>query len=290
MIDFNKGTEIANKFLGSEKKKTIIYNDDIYMVKFPDPVRKKNNPLSYMNNQYSEYIGCEIFRTCGFNTQETILGTYKHKDGNISTVVGCKDFTQDGSILYEFSKFANALNDYTKKARLSIEDVELVIMTTEAISDNDKILDRFWDVFVIDALIGHSDRHLDNWGLLEKEGTMVFAPVYDCGSALSPLIDEENTKLLLNNETDFVAVEYNVTSCYTIEQKRIFYHEIFKNPPKKLSEAIIRITPKINMCEVHKIVNGTEGLSDERKEYLIKSLNIRYERIILPAYNNQKHA
>ena len=61
MIDFNLGDEIINKFLGSENKKTIIYNNEIYMIKFPDPVRDKDNPLSYMNNQFSEHIGCKIF-------------------------------------------------------------------------------------------------------------------------------------------------------------------------------------------------------------------------------------
>ena len=46
MLDFNKGIERLNKFLGSEKKTTVMYENKIYMIKFPDPVRDKKNILS----------------------------------------------------------------------------------------------------------------------------------------------------------------------------------------------------------------------------------------------------
>ncbi len=59
MIHFNNEKEIPNTFLGgSEQKRAYEIDGKIYMVKFPDPVRQKKNGLSYMNNQFSEYIGC----------------------------------------------------------------------------------------------------------------------------------------------------------------------------------------------------------------------------------------
>ena len=61
LIDFDKGEEMLNKFAGSEAKTTILYKNEVYMIKYPDPVRQKKNLLSYMNNQYSEHIGCSIF-------------------------------------------------------------------------------------------------------------------------------------------------------------------------------------------------------------------------------------
>ncbi len=39
MIDLTNEKELTNGYGGSEAKKTILYNDKIYMVKFPDPVR-----------------------------------------------------------------------------------------------------------------------------------------------------------------------------------------------------------------------------------------------------------
>lgn len=46
------------------------------------------------------------------------------------------------------------------------------------------MLERFWDMFVVDAFIGNADRSNENWGLLVDEGRNVsLAPVYDNGNA-----------------------------------------------------------------------------------------------------------
>ena len=76
MIDLTHCQETINTFGGSEKKKRILYDHRIYMVKFPDPVRStKKTSLSYINNQFSEHIGCSIFRHLGIPAQETFLAT-----------------------------------------------------------------------------------------------------------------------------------------------------------------------------------------------------------------------
>jgi hypothetical protein len=283
MVDFGAGTEALNKFLGSEKKTTLLYNGEVYMLKFPDPIRQKNNALSYMNNQFSEHIGCRVFSACGFLAQETVLGTYTDKSGKNKIVVGCKDFTQDGSTLYEFSKLANAVVAVDEKITATIENVRLVIRETDLIRDKAGVVARFWDMFVVDALLGNHDRHFDNWGLLSKNGDLSFAPIYDCGSTLGALLSDERMMSLLDNLTEFDNVEYNANSCYTLGGKRIFYHEIFKAPPDELSEAIVRTVRKIDMEQIKGIVLDTEGISDTRKEYLIKSLTVRYDRILAPA-------
>lgn len=82
MIDFTESIEELNNYKGSEKKKTLIYKNKKYLVKFPDPVREKNKRISYINNAFSEYIGSNIFKLSGFNTQNTILGTYTYKRKN----------------------------------------------------------------------------------------------------------------------------------------------------------------------------------------------------------------
>ena len=78
MIDFTNAIEQLNSYRGSEKKKTLIYNDHKYLVKFPDPIREKNKNISYINNAFSEYIGSNIFKIVGIKTQNTILGKYQY--------------------------------------------------------------------------------------------------------------------------------------------------------------------------------------------------------------------
>ena len=76
MIDFTNAIEEFNNYKGSEKKKTLIYDNKKYLVKFPDPVREKNKNISYINNAFSEYVGSNVFRMAGFKVQNTILGKY----------------------------------------------------------------------------------------------------------------------------------------------------------------------------------------------------------------------
>ncbi len=47
------------------------------MLKFPDPSRAKKIQQSYINNQFSEYIGCHIFESVGIPVQKTLLGIFQ---------------------------------------------------------------------------------------------------------------------------------------------------------------------------------------------------------------------
>ena len=59
--------------------------------------------------------------------------------------------------------------------------------------DRDMLMERFWDMFIVDALIGNWDRHNGNWGFLydDRNDEISLAPVYDCGSCLFPQADEK---------------------------------------------------------------------------------------------------
>ncbi len=284
MINFNQAKEVPKSFGGSELKKAMLYRDDIYMVKFPDPVREEKNQLSYMNNQFSEHAGCEIFKMCGIAVQETHLGTFTvgNKD---KVVVACKDFTNEYGELIEFSSIARANVESEKKVTTAIETVYDVIQNSNLIEEKADTIEKFWDMFVVDALIGNTDRHLTNWGLTNYngDGRLTFAPVYDCGSSLSALVSDENKRKFLQNETEFKNNEYNIYSVYTKEGKRILYHEIFKSPTNDLTKAIERIVPRIEINAINKMIRNIEGMPDVHKEYMTKSLELRNNLILQPS-------
>ena len=281
MIDFTNCKEIVSTYAGSEKKKKIIYDGNAYLLKFPDPVREKNSSLSYMNNQFSEYIGCHIIESLGISVQETIMGTYKDNDKE-KIVVACKDFTNKDKQLIEFSKIANSVTSIDNKFKCYIEDVYLVINNNTLITNKEEIIKDFWNLFVADALIGNPNRHLDNWGLLYNyaSNTYTFSPIYDCGSCLHALLSNKKKEALLLNSTEMKNVAYNVRSAYSINDKRIFYSSIFKNPPLDLKDAILRIGPKINLNTINDIIDSTPGISELDKKFFKESIRIRKELII----------
>lgn len=289
MIDITNYKQEINNYGGSELKATYIINGEKYMVKMPDPIRKKTLDLGYMNNQYSEYIGCHIFESVGIPVQKTML-VKLNKDGKEKIAVACKDFLNSGEELIEISKVSLSLST-EKKYKISIEDVYEIInkMSVNYKLDENKLISNFWDMFVVDALIGNTDRHFGNWGFIKKDDIISFAPVYDCGSSLHPLLSENEQIKLMSDSIAFKNSSYNIASVYTMNNKKIFYHEIFKNPPVDLKEAIKRIVPKIDMKKIKEIIASTEGLSKTQKEYYFKDILLRKEEILDKSYNEIKN-
>lgn len=289
MIDITNYKQEINNYGGSELKATYIINGEKYMVKMPDPIRKKTLDLGYMNNQYSEYIGCHIFESVGIPVQKTML-VKLNKDGKEKIAVACKDFLNPGEELIEISNVSLSLST-EKKYKISIEDVYEIInkMSVNYKLDENKLISNFWDMFVVDALIGNTDRHFGNWGFIKKDDIISFAPVYDCGSSLHPLLSENEQIKLMSDSIAFKNSSYNIASVYTMNNKKIFYHEIFKNPPVDLKEAIKRIVPKIDMEKIKEIIASTEGLSKTQKEYYFKDILLRKEEILDKSYNEIKN-
>jgi len=281
MIDFTNAIEEINNYKGSEKKKTLIYNNKKYLVKFPDPVREKNKNISYINNAFSEYIGSNIFKICGFKVQNTILGKYNY-NGREKIVCACEDFTNDESILYEFENLALSTNP-DKKIETELNDIMEVIEENKMINKKET-KEKFWDMFVIDSLIGNTDRHNGNWGFLlnKTTGKVEISPIYDCGSALNPILEDEEIEKI--NETELKNLVINSYSCLKENGKKVNYMTYIKQMKNEACNmAIQRLFLNINMDEINKFIDNVEAMSITRKEFYKKIIEKRYE-IIKEAY------
>ena len=285
MIDFTNAIEQLNSYRGSEKKKTLIYNDHKYLVKFPDPIREKNKNISYINNAFSEYIGSNIFKIVGIKTQNTILGKYQY-NGKEKIVCACEDFTDEKHVLYEFENLALSTNP-DKKIETELNDIMEVIEESKMIN-NIETKEKFWDMFVIDSLIGNTDRHNGNWGFLlnRTTGKVEFSPIYDCGSCLNPLIEDEEIEKI--NETELKNLAINCYSCLKENGKKINYMTYIKQAKnEECNNAINRLFININIDEIKKFIDNIECMSDIRKDFYKNIINQRYE-IIKEAYENIK--
>lgn len=274
MIDFTNAIEQFNNYKGSEKKKTLIHNNKKYLVKFPDPVREKNKNISYINNAYSEYIGSNIFKLSGFKTQNTLLGIYKYKEKD-KIVCACEDFTDDNHVLYEFENLALSTNP-DKKIETELTDIIEVIEENKII-DTSNTKQKFWDMFIIDFLIGNTNRHNGNWDfLLDKTtGKFEFSPIYDCGSCLNPMLDDEAIGKIDANELKNLAL--NCYSCLKINGNKINYVSYLKQMKnKECNDAIKRLFLNINMNEIKKFIDNIECISNIRKEFYKNILEQRY--------------
>ena len=277
MIDFTNAVEEFNNYKGSEKKKTLIYNNKKYLVKFPDPVLNKNQNTFYINNTFSEYIGSHIFEMSDFDTQNTLLGIYNY-NGKEKIVCACEDFTDDTNILYEFENLALSTNP-DKKIETELNDIMEVIEESNLL-DSSKTKEMFWNMFVIDSLIGNTDRHNGNWGFLvnKSTGKIKFSPIYDCGSCLNPIIEDD--EILKMNETEIKNLALNCYSCIKEDGKKINYMSYIKSLKNaECTNAVKRLIPNIDINKIIEFIDNISCISNIRKNFYKKILMIRYDII-----------
>lgn len=147
-MDFTNCEINKFKYYGGKNggKICIKYNGVDYMLKFPS----QNEGLvghEYSNNCISEYISCNIIKTLGLDTQETILGTYK-MNNNEKIVVACKDFTSNGNVFKQFAELKNSQIE-TSKNGYGTELVEVIeTIERQTIYDTIKLKQFFWDMFI----------------------------------------------------------------------------------------------------------------------------------------------
>ena len=283
MIDFTNLPVRKKGYGGANGSKlSIVYNNNVYMLKLPMHALKNPN-LSYTNSCLSEYLGSHIFNMLGINAQETLLGIYKYH-GKVRNVVACKDFTSSNTSFIDFASVKNQIIDSASNGYgTEIKDILDTIEDQNAVDPN-KLRDHFWNMFVVDAFIGNWDRHNGNWGFLysQEKDEMKIAPIFDCGSALFPQIDDDFIKKIISSKAEMNARVYDVpTSAILFNGKRGNYFKIITSLEyEDCNKAIKRIVPRINLDQINLLIDEVELASDLQKVFLKKILKMRKEIIL----------
>ena len=283
MLDFTNFQIKKKTYSGANGNKiSILIDGEMYMLKMPQRSNKNEN-LSYSNSAISEYIGSHIFNMIGINAQETLLGIYKyHEIDRIS--VACKDFEKNGYVLKDFASVKNQIIDSNSNGYgTNLPDV-IEAIERQMLIDPKELSDYFWDMFIVDALIGNWDRHNGNWGFLynQESDNVIIAPIYDCGSCLFPQLDDEEIKKILSDKLKFNVRVYDFpTSALSIDNKRINYYSfISEHKYKECDAALKRIAPKINIDKINILIDAIPCISEEHKTFLKRILKTRKEIII----------
>ena len=288
-IDFTSCRRLLGKaYNGANGKKIAVeYDGRQYMLKFPPSGVQKPTDLSYTNSCISEHLGSSIFNMLGISAQYTLLGVFT-VNGKEKVVCACGDFTADGKTLYDFCSVKNTVIDSEHGGSgTELSDI-LESIEKQQFVNPEKLLEHFWNVFVVDALLGNFDRHNGNWGFLydSKTDTAEIAPIFDCGSCLLPQADEKVMRNVLNNEDELNARIYRFpTSAVKLDGQKINYYDfLMSGEYDDCDEAIVRIVPRIDMEKIEQLINETPYITDLQKNFYKAYINARYEKILLPAY------
>ncbi len=283
IIDFTNLKQRKKTYAGASGNKiSVIYEGEQYMLKFPS-YAKRNKDMSYTNGCFSEYLGCQIYESIGIPVQKTRLGVFQVK-GREKIVVACKDFTEPGVTLQDFASLKNRMIDSERQGYgTELSDI-LQTIDEQQLLDRDMLMERFWDMFIVDALIGNWDRHNGNWGFLydDRNDEISLAPVYDCGSCLFPQADEKIMNQVLSDrkQLDFRIFDIPL-SAIIIEGKKIRYFDFISSLSNNdCNKALKRIHPWIKMDQIQNIIVNTPFLTDLQKTFYMTILSERKSRIL----------
>lgn len=305
LIDFSN-CEYSNRhglYAGNAGGKDgLIYNGANWVIKYPKTTRSMSgkNLASYTTSPLSEYIGSHIYEILGYPVHETLLGYRNNK-----IVVACKDFQEFPWILAEVRSLKNAANN--EVSRLSdtdlpesatgdsvvLEELLFHFRYNEFLSSKD-VQNRFWDCAIIDILIDNNDRNNGNWGLLinQSTGKRKLAPVYDNGNSFcNKLADECITPEMMNNDVDIIGKR----TVYQYKEHMLSAKKLLQLDVPELKESIIRVVPKMQsglqdminlIMEIPQSYRGLLVCSKVRKEFYIRSLQVRLEKLLMPVYQS----
>lgn len=291
MIDFTNAVQKNKTYAGANGGKiSVLYNGEQYMLKFP-PFPTINKEMSYTNSCISEYIGCKVFESVGIPVQETVIGTYTSK-GKEKVVVACKDFTSQGITLQDFASLKNRIIDSERNGYgTELADI-LSTIDEQTAMDSETLKTRFWDMFIVDALIGNWDRHNGNWGFLYNNATdeVTLAPVFDCGSSLYPQADEDLMKKILSDKNELNHRIFDIPlSAITYNGKKINYFKFLSEGKfPDCNKALKRIASRIDIKKIYEIIDNTPTITELQKEFYKTMLTARKERIIDFSLNKLK--
>lgn len=283
MLDFTTLPRRNKSYAGANGSKiAVVYEGDLYMLKFPGAARL-NQDLSYANGCISEYLGSHVFELAGIPAQKTLLGTYT-LNGKEKIVVACKDFTATGLVLQDFTSMKNTVLDSDSNGTgTELNDITEAI-ETQTMIDPAVLTRHFWDMFIVDALIGNWDRHNGNWGFLYNTVTdeVLLAPIFDCGSCLFPQADESIMRAVLDDpaEKELRIFERPLSAIRQDGQKINYFDFISSLKHPACNAALKRIAPKLRQQDLRELVDSTPFISGLQKEFHRTMLSERKERIL----------
>lgn len=277
-IDFSEYEFNGRYYGGSERKEGIEIDGEDYMIKY-----QKQTAFGKRNNHISEFLGSHVFELCGFQVQKTYLG---YRDGE--QVVACKDFNIEGKQFVPFNDVGESTLDQDKETyKYDYDDIMQMLRDNSKLTDVQETIDMFWQIYIMDALLGNYDRHGANWGFIKENNRYTLAPVFDNGSCLFPNIVDESEMLVViesDEETDKRIYKFP-TSQVKLNGKKSSYYEVINSLQfKECNDALKNVMMRIDMEKVLELLDDIPLLTEVQRSFYKHIIVGRYEKILKASF------
>lgn len=161
----------------------------------------------------------------------------------------------------------------------------------------------FWEMTLIDILINNTDRNSGNWGVLINDRTeeVTSSPIYDNGASFYNKLTKEKCFANFSDEQKCIDNSLASKTSYMKNGKILSMQKLMKMDNKNFEQAVLKVVPlfasKVELIrelfdELPEDYENIEVLSVGRKNYYLKTMEIRFNRVLLPKYRsliNQNH-
>lgn len=173
-------------------------------------------------------------------------------------------------------------NEFQRKEFCTIKNIKIFLDKF-----NPTLFESFLGIMVFDALVGETDRHEENWGLLKIDNKYQISPLYDSGcNLLREFKDPDNANKYYDGTKDFDKyIERSKTLIYKENGQRYRHmeliQELYANYPNVISREIQNLE-KLTDRKVKRILKKIpkKFLEKKHKEYIYKYI-IKRRNILL---------
>ncbi|WP_010597592.1 HipA domain-containing protein [Rickettsiella massiliensis] len=200
---------------------------------------------------------------------------------------GSEDFHKGGDY------FNNHLEKFDRKKGTQ-HNINTLFEIFDNLVKNEKLEDRNWkeywsEVFLFDALIGNTDRHQDNWGIIENKESFkkTIAPVFDNGTSMGREIYKKKFQTWKQQDYDkYISKGFHHIRV-DIESKNPGHYELLHEMMRKynVKKTMLNLLNKVNIKNITKILEYLTKfdipvkLTTERANFMLKLIENRYDKL-----------
>ena len=279
---------------GASEKKWLINPETKQkgIFKFPKGVDIGNPTGEY----WAEKVASQLAEVLGIECAKVDIGTFRGRVGSMSYMI----LNEDEELVEGIQYITNIYKEYNEDKFIDYKterpySIDMILQSIKETGlGNDFLI-----IPIFDALIGNSDRHHSNWGIVKNKvnGKIRISPLYDNGSSLCCLIDEKDVTNVLRDKRRFESLISSKSKSMIRwrNPNRIRHFELIEHIRDEYYEETLYIVDKIrdNLSEIkigQIIYSYDDSIIKPKVKELVSTFLIERRKRLLKIYYAEKEA